>query len=122
MTTLDSPEAIRQRLEADRAALQAEIDATLVENENQEDSYGAKQHPADDATELFQRELNIPLMSNAQDLLHQVEAALRRLDVGTYGSCARCGRPINPERLEALPYAAYCIDCQAIVERGRQGE
>jgi len=118
MATLNSPEAVRRRLEEEREALQAEIDAIPIDNQNQKDSYGAQQHPADEATDLFLRERNIPIRSNAQDLLTQVDQAMQRLDAGTYGTCARCGRPINPERLEALPYAILCIDCQATMERG----
>jgi DnaK suppressor protein len=52
--------------------------------------------------------------------LETVDAALGRLDDGRYGTCVRCGRPIAPERLEALPWAARCIECQTIVDRGRR--
>jgi RNA polymerase-binding transcription factor DksA len=46
-----------------------------------------------------------------------VQAALPRLDNGTYGFCQRCGKPIDARRLEALPYAEYDLECQEIVER-----
>jgi DnaK suppressor protein len=49
-----------------------------------------------------------------------VNAALGRLADGTFGACLRCGQPIAPERLEALPWAAYCISCQADVDKGRR--
>ena len=62
---------------------------------------------------------NLAVRNNARDLMVQVEAALQRLDEGTYGTCARCGREIAVERLEALPYATLCITCQSEVERGR---
>ncbi|GAB3602525.1 TraR/DksA family transcriptional regulator [Microbacterium aureliae] len=45
--------------------------------------------------------------------IEQITAALNRITRGTYGWCTRCGRPIAPARLEALPYAAACIDCQS---------
>lgn len=48
--------------------------------------------------------------------IEQITAALNRVTQGTYGRCIRCGEPIAPARLEALPYAATCIDCQSRVE------
>ncbi|WP_347978191.1 TraR/DksA C4-type zinc finger protein [Microbacterium sp. ProA8] len=45
--------------------------------------------------------------------IDQITAALNRIDAGTYGLCTRCGRPIAPARLEVLPYAAACIECQS---------
>lgn len=47
-----------------------------------------------------------------QERLDQVHAALQRIDEGTYGICTRCGGEINPERLNALPYAEHCVRCQ----------
>jgi RNA polymerase-binding transcription factor len=110
---------IRRRLEEERASLRDQIDSLAVDNQNQQDDYGVGNHLADDATEVFTRERNIALRNNAQDLLAQVEAALHRLDEGTYGTCARCGREIATERLEVLPSATLCIACQSEVERGR---
>lgn len=119
MVRTDTVADIRKRLEAERAQLRAEIEALGIENTNQSTDSGVGNHLADDATELFLRERNIALRNNAQDLLAQVEAALRRLDEGTYGICQRCGQEISIERLEALPYATLCITCQSQVERGR---
>lgn len=48
--------------------------------------------------------------------IEQITAALNRITRGTYGRCTRCGEQIAPGRLEALPYAATCIDCQSHVE------
>lgn len=110
---------IRARLEHERASLQGDIEALAAENQAQQDDYGVGNHVADDATEVFTRERNLALRSNAQDLLAQVDAALQRLDEGTYGICARCGQEIAPDRLEALPYAIYCITCQSQVEHER---
>jgi RNA polymerase-binding protein DksA len=75
-------------------------------------------HQADGGTELFEQEQAISLEMNERELLALVEHALERVDAGTYGLCERCGQPINPERLEALPYATHCITCQSIIERG----
>lgn len=110
---------VRKRLEEERANLLAEIDSLAIDNQNQDDDYGVGNHLADDATEVFTRERNLALRNNTQDLLAQVDSALQRLDEGTYGICARCGNAIAPDRLEALPYATYCITCQSEIERSR---
>lgn len=116
MTTIDT-QAIRKRLEEERASLVGDIDSLDVENQSQEDNAGISNHPADEATEVFTRERDLTLRENAGDMLEQVDSALQRLDDGVYGTCARCGKQINPERLEALPSAAYCITCQAEIEQ-----
>ena len=110
---------IRMRLEQERTSLQSDIEALTVENQAPQDDYGVGNHVADDATEVFTRERNLALRNNAQDLLVQVEAALQRLEKGSYGICARCGNEIAPERLDALPYAIYCITCQSQIEHER---
>jgi RNA polymerase-binding protein DksA len=111
--------SIRARLDEERASLLSDIEALAVENQAQQDDYGIGNHVADDATEVFTRERNLALRNNTQDLLAQVDAALQRLDEGRYGICARCGQEIAPDRLEALPYAIYCITCQSQVEHER---
>jgi len=70
------------------------------------------------ASQVFEQQRDLALRDKNQLHLDAVEAALARLDAGTFGTCIRCGRPIAPERLEALPWAAHCIDCQRIVARG----
>jgi len=109
----------RTRLEQERASLQSDIAALVAENQAPQDDAGIGNHIADDATEVFGRERDLALRGNAQDLLAQVDAAIERIKEGRYGICARCGQQIAPERLEALPYAIYCITCQALVEQER---
>jgi DnaK suppressor protein len=70
------------------------------------------------ASQVFEQQRDLALREHNEQHLAAVEAALARLDDGTYGACLRCGRPIAPERLEALPWAAHCIECQRIVGRG----
>jgi len=119
MVEKEAIKGIRARLEQERASLQSDIESLAAENQAQQDDYGVGNHVADDATEVFTRERNLALRGNAQDLLAQVDTALVRLDEGTYGICARCSREIAPERLDALPYAIYCITCQSQVEHER---
>jgi DnaK suppressor protein len=71
---------------------------------------GPGDHMADNASETFLRELDGGLEENAEHLVAEIDAALRRIEDGTYGTCAVCGKPIGGERLEAIPYARLCID------------
>lgn len=80
-------------------------------------SGSADNHPGDTATATFDRELDYTLEDNSEAVLAAIEAALVRLDEGTYGKCQRCGQPISEERLEAIPYATLCIDCKRKEER-----
>jgi DnaK suppressor protein len=64
------------------------------------------------ASQVFEQQRDLALRGRAERALAEVEAALERLDDGSYGTCTNCGRPVPPERLEALPWAAHCIDCQ----------
>jgi RNA polymerase-binding protein DksA len=68
-------------------------------------------HLADLGTDNFDQELSLVLMENEQQILDQIGPALERIDRGTYGTCADCGRPIPAARLQALPYTARCVDC-----------
>ncbi|KMT21437.1 TraR/DksA family transcriptional regulator [Clostridium cylindrosporum] len=68
-------------------------------------------HPADIGTELFDKELNIALINNQRELTNKIEDALDRINEGNYGTCEMCGKGIEPERLEILPYTTSCADC-----------
>ena len=111
MASLD---ALRRRLEEERARLQAEV-AVVTARPGEfrptiESYYG--NHLADAGTETFEEEKALALEAHLMGLLGKVEEALRRFDEGTYGICQECGQPIPPERLEALPYATTCLKCR----------
>ncbi len=67
---------------------------------------------ADIASQSLDKEVLFELTGNAQALLDQIEAALRRISKGIYGTCEYCRRPIPKKRIEALPFARYCVHCQ----------
>ena len=73
---------------------------------------------ADQATDLLEREIDWTLEENSGQLLVEIDAALARIDAGTYGLCVRCGKPIDADRLEALPWATLCLDDKRKEERG----
>ncbi|HYF95763.1 MAG TPA: TraR/DksA C4-type zinc finger protein [Symbiobacteriaceae bacterium] len=77
----------------------------------QEDST-VDNHPADLGTEMFEREKDLGLRSNAVRRLRDIDIALERLESGLYGTCMECGQPIPQERLEVFPSALTCIECQ----------
>jgi DnaK suppressor protein len=74
-------------------------------------------HLADTATETYDRELDYSLEENSEHVLADIDAALKRIEDGTYGTCTNGGEQIPLERLEARPWATLCIDCQRQQER-----
>jgi RNA polymerase-binding transcription factor len=74
-------------------------------------------HLADTATETYDRELDYTLEENSEHVLAEIDAALKRIEDGTYGTCTSRGEQIAVERLEARPWATLCIDCQRERER-----
>jgi len=72
----------------------------------------------DRANNAYNREFMLALSGSERDLLRDIDGALNRLDVGSHGYCEPCERPIPRARLNAVPWARYCIDCQERVEQG----
>ena len=72
----------------------------------------------DRANNSYNREFMFSLSDGERQLLIQVDEAIGRMDAGTFGSCIHCGRAIGAKRLEAVPWARYCIDCQELKEKG----
>ena len=122
MTTIDV-ESFKTRLQEERdrtrkaIAYLHEENRGTTEDEARELSGGSDNHLADIATHTYDRELDSTLEESEEVHLSHVEAALKRIDAGTYGICENCGRPIQPERLEAMPWVTLCIDCKRLAER-----
>lgn len=103
---------LRERvLRAARDIVDADADAGELSNA------AGDQHLADHAGEMLDREVDASLGENAELIVREIDAALERLEAGTYGVCVRCGRPIPEERLTALPYAVLCVPCRQQEER-----
>jgi DnaK suppressor protein len=121
MTTVDIA-AVRRRLESERERVAEEMRHLLEDTsrsmEDAVDEDGNDSHLADSATETVDREIELSLEDNAQRLLEEIDGAIARVDAGTYGRCERCGGEIDAGRLEALPWAAKCIECKRLEERG----
>ena len=108
-------DAIRRALDEERARLVADVEETIQAPGQM--TYGSQ---AAAASQVFEQQRDLALRDRATSHLALVDAALERLDDGTYGACLRCGKPIATGRLEALPWAAHCIACQAEIDRGRR--
>jgi RNA polymerase-binding transcription factor DksA len=106
-------EASRRRLDAEREKLKGLVDGLRTET-SENDQVGElsayDQHPADLGSETFEREKDLAILEGLETELAEVEAALRRLDDGTYGIDEVTGERIAPERLEALPEARTNVD------------
>ena len=98
--------AARSSLEAERGRLLEEL-GEPIEGPGQM-TYGSQ---AAAASEVFAQQRDLALRDRSRAELGRVDAALRALDAGTYGTCSSCGQPIAPERLEAIPWSSTCIDC-----------
>jgi RNA polymerase-binding protein DksA len=114
-------EGARVALVAERERLTSAIasvnhDVSLLE-ESGDLASGTDDHLADSATETFMRELDGGLEENAEHLIAEIDAALARIDDGSYGTCERCGRAIGVDRLHAVPWARLCIDDKRAQER-----
>jgi DnaK suppressor protein len=69
-------------------------------------------HMADMSADTFERELAMNIASSEQEVLYQIEDALKRIDDGSFGVCQQCSKPISLSRLKAVPYTSLCIGCQ----------
>ena len=105
----------QEEIQGELDRLAAELESLGTEQDLEHGGLG--NHMAEDGSSVQEQERILAISAGLRDIADQIEAALARLDEGTYGICERCGKPINPERLEAFPYVAYCIECQTILER-----
>ena len=105
----------RQRVKAAIDNLHEENPGSIGDETGEDAVYD--NHLADTATVTYDRELDYTLEENSEHVLAEIDAALKRIDDGTYGTCTNCGKEIPPERLEARPWATLCIDCK----RRREG-
>jgi RNA polymerase-binding transcription factor DksA len=92
-------------------------DSLRVASEGAESAFGM--HTADAGADAYDRELALRMLSKEQDGLNEIDEALERIELGTYGICEISGNKINKERLEALPFAKLTRECQEIVEQSQ---
>ncbi len=110
----------RERLLILRARLRD--DTTQMEdnalNKDHDKTTSMPNHMAELGSGNFAQELTLNLLGSENDTLDQIEAAIERIEDGSYGRCEECGGKIPKPRLEALPYAALCVQCASQQEEG----
>jgi DnaK suppressor protein len=74
-------------------------------------------HQADAGSDAYDRDFALSLLSQEQDALYEIDEALKRIELGTYGKCEMSGKPIPRARLEAIPFARFTVECQSQLER-----
>ena len=74
-------------------------------------------HQADAGSDAYDRDFALSLLSQEQDALYEIDEALKRIDLGTYGKCEMSGKPILRARLEAIPFARFTVECQSQLEK-----
>ena len=128
MKKTDKPNAtfnlLRARLKSERKRLIEEMEqlkSTIrPADERREGSPFGKRE--EEATESYELERRLTLEKSIREQLASVEHALQKFEDGTYGLCDNCGKPIAPERLEALPQATMCLDCKARQAKDARGK
>ena len=117
-----TPQQVREPLLAELARLLEVRDAatrlsTSATEATQRELTPVDQHPAEQATETLERELDLGVLQSVEAELTALQVALDRLHADNYGICDLCGKPSAEARLEAMPAARYCIEDQARLER-----
>jgi len=74
-------------------------------------------HQADAGSDAYDRDFALSLLSQEQDALYEIDEALKRIELGTYGKCEMSGKPILHARLEAIPFARFTVECQSQLEK-----
>jgi RNA polymerase-binding transcription factor len=107
----------RRRVEHALATLRDEHRGSL-DDEVEEVTGTSDNHSAETASATLGREIDYTLGENSETVLAEIDAALARIEAGTYGICTNCGEEIPLQRLEAYPWASLCIACKRRSEGG----
>jgi RNA polymerase-binding transcription factor len=105
-------ETERKRLNDELAQMQN--NASTAEERREGSPFGKRE---EEATETLELEKRLTLENRIRQELSKVEHALDKIQNGTYGICDNCGKPIDPERMEALPQATVCMNCKALLAK-----
>ena len=106
--------SFKKRLLEKQHQLTAELGRTALYGKDQEDD--SIKDLGDQANTAYTREFFFELGNGDRRLLREVVIALQKIEDGSYGTCERCSEPIAEKRLDAVPFARYCIDCQRVIE------
>ncbi len=117
--TADELNEVKAALEDDVVRFESQIEISTAELVGllRDGNEGAGRDPADVGSANFERDAEMSLANNAREMLDQSRLALRHIELGTYGSCDNCGKPIGKYRLQAFPRATLCVACKQREER-----
>ncbi len=113
-------EQYKKRLEERQQELRRVVSRNVQDGRDADQE--TAQDIADKAASSYTKEFLFSQSNNERQLLALVEDALSRIREGSFGECVSCGNDMNPKRLEAVPWARYCIDCQEKMEKGQLEE
>jgi DnaK suppressor protein len=109
-----SIERLKRALQVRHRELQLGVAQTQQNLRTAQTDYGKDE--GDRANTSLAREIDLAQKSRDRALLASVDAALKRISLGTFGDCLNCGQEINTKRLEAIPWVRYCITCQELID------
>src|SRR2546421_5255434 len=108
---------IKEKLRAERELLIQKLKGSDLSVDDAETP-----DPVDLAVRNYSKNVMLAVSENESRQLTLIDEALMRIEDNEYGHCQNCEKEINPKRLQAIPWARYCIDCQELVERGELDE
>ena len=94
-------------------------DSLKSQKESSGDLSGYSFHMADMASDSYDRELSLNIASEEQEVIYEIDDALKRMEEGKFGLCVSCDKKIPQKRLNAVPYAKYCIQCKSKEEKDK---
>jgi len=114
----DELEHFKEKLEKEKEESEEEIEslkaaAESIESNADDRQSGQDHHPGDVASDTQMKKTSFTLLEKQREKHQKIEAALERIESGTYGVCLITGKPIKKERLEAIPYAMHSIDAKS---------
>jgi DnaK suppressor protein len=115
----DKYEHLRAHLESEKRRYAEELgnletNASTSDERREGSPFGKRE---EEATETLELEKRLTLENRVRQEMSDIEHALEKFEKGTYGLCENCGQPIDPERLDVLPQAAYCVNCKALLTK-----
>ncbi len=126
-TTRRSPKSKRQSTESPAILLglnhrEKRLDPFIAQDTLRSRAEGSEasafgMHQADAGSDAYDRDFALSLLSQEQDALYEIDEALKRIELGTYGKCEMSGKPIPRARLEAIPFARFTVECQSQLEK-----
>ena len=90
------------------------------QKESSGDLSGYSFHMADMASDSYDRELSLNIASEEQQVVYEIDEALKRIEDGKFGKCVECEKKVPLKRLKSIPYAKYCIQCQSKEEKNKK--